>query len=217
MTEKLGRYIVIEGSDGTGKSTQAELLVNNLKIHGINASQIEEPGATPIGAELRQIIKNGQLDRSPNTNLLLFTADRLETWNNIIKPSLDAGGWIVSARNWFSTVVYQGYGEGLEHKTIEDTTRRFVGDHYTTPDLSIVLTHKDSQALKERIQDRAERGLDYDNFENKPASFQESLAIGYEEIARSLGDIAINIDGLSIETVEEKIWASVKKNFDIEQ
>ena len=89
MTEKLGRYIVIEGSDGTGKSTQAELLVNNLNIHGINASQIEEPGATPIGAELRKIIKNGQLDRSPSTNLLLFTADRLETWNNIIKPSLD--------------------------------------------------------------------------------------------------------------------------------
>lgn len=215
MGEKLGKYIVIEGSDGTGKSTQAELLVNNLRICGLSASQVEEPGATPIGVQLRKAIKNGELDRTPETNLLLFTADRNETWKNIIAPSLEAGHWIVAARNWFSTLVYQGYGEGLDPQTIEETTRQFVGDEYTNPDLAIVLTHKDTEALRKRIINRSSDQAEVDNFEKKPESFQERLAKGYKEIARSLGDVAIHIDGLTIDEVEEKIWSSVQAKFSL--
>ena len=85
-SKKLGKYIVIEGSDGTGKTTQVELLANFLRQNGEAVQIVEEPGSdnpnntTPVANELRSAITNGSLERSPEINVLLFSAARRELW-----------------------------------------------------------------------------------------------------------------------------------------
>lgn len=204
MAER-GKYIVIEGVDGTGKSTQAEMLVNSLKVGGINAYEVAEPGATAIGQHIRTLIKNGDIARDPVTNLLLFTADRLETWKHIIKPTLESGSWVVAARNWFSSYAYQGYGEGVDLSLIEGTTRQIVGKDYLTPDFSIVLNNNNLAELQNRIHSRADDDSAKDNFEQKDLHFKHRIGLGYSAIGALLANVAIMTDGKSIEEVHELI------------
>ena len=114
-----GTYIVIEGNDGTGKSTQAGLLADHCRQQGREVIIVEEPGSndpdktTPIANYLRSLIKNGTLARDPEINLALFSAARRELWQQKIAPALNRGAIVISARNYISTLAYQGYGEGL--------------------------------------------------------------------------------------------------------
>lgn len=204
MAER-GKYIVIEGVDGTGKSTQAEMLVNSLKVGGVNTYEVAEPGATAIGQHIRTLIKNGDIDRDPMTNLLLFTADRLETWNNIIKPTLATGSWVVAARNWYSSYAYQGYGEGVDINLIEDTTRQIVGNDYLIPDYSIILNNNNLAELQERINLRADADAIKDNFEQKDLHFKQRISLGYSAVGAVLADAVIKTDGKSIDEVHELV------------
>lgn len=179
-----GKYIVIEGHDGTGKSTQVELIRERLATRGISSIEFHEPQGTPIADEIRSIIKNGTLARDGVTNLLLFTAARHEIWNGA-KKALDQGVWVIAARNYFSTVAYQGYGEGLDLDLIIDTTRQFTDDGYMRPDLAVILTLDDENERNNRIGKRGE--LDHpDTFESRSDKFQQSVRQGYVELAQRM-------------------------------
>lgn len=176
-----GKYIVIEGNDGTGKSTQVELLAKWLsKEKGIKTFVTHEPDGAGISAEIRKVIKNGELTRDGETNLLLFTASRHEIWKHI-DAELQKGTWVISARNYISTLVYQGYAEGVDLELITQTTHRFTSDSYMKPDVVIVL----SLSGKEREKRIAKRGnLEHaDTFESREIDFQEKLNHGYEVVA----------------------------------
>lgn len=176
-----GQYIVIEGHDGTGKSTQVGLLREKLTERGIESIEFHEPEGAPIANEIRTIIKNGALPRDGQTNLLLFTAARHEIWKQA-QEKLAKGTWIVASRNYFSTLAFQGYGEGLDIELIRKTTRMFTDEVYMKPDVAVILSLDDENERKKRITQRGELE-NPDTFESKDATFQQAVKNGYLKIA----------------------------------
>lgn len=189
MTER-GRYVVIEGNDGTGKSTQVEILAAHLKKHrDITSFIAHEPAGTPVADAIREIIKNGELARSPETNLLLFTASRHEIWQRA-KRELELGHWVLSARNYLSTIAYQGSGEGLSEELILDTTKAFTDDQYMNPDHTIILT-LDDDSRRLRIGNRGELEKP-DTFESRDQMFQDRVNDSYKRLAAQYGYTTID-------------------------
>lgn len=198
-----GKYIVIEGADGTGKSTQADLLVEHLNSIGIKAITTQEPGGVPTAERLRSIIKDGTLERDPWSNVMLFTTSRRISWLQTIKPSLDDGVWVVASRNYISTIAYQGYGEGLDIQKILDFTRQNVNDQYMNPDHLVILTLGDEATRKTRISERkAEHVLD--TFEAKPDTFQGAMQQGYLTFAHEHAIPTVNANQ-PIDAVQQDI------------
>lgn len=205
-----GKYIVIEGNDGTGKSTQVELLEKRLEQQGIEAIQIHEPDGAPMASKLRDLIKDGTLKREPWTNVMLFSVARRVSWFQHMKPSLQKGTWVLAARSWLSTVTYQGYGQKIPISYIERFTRDNVSEDYLTPDLTIILTMLDQETRKKRIEARGVLEKK-DAFESMPDDFQERVNNGYIDYARSHGIETLDVSNLSKADVHEYIWERVEK------
>lgn len=210
MSHEQGKYIVIEGNDGTGKSVQVEKIRERLGDVGIESIEFHEPAGTPIADEIRTIIKNGELERDGKTNLLLFTAARHEIWQRA-ERALALGRWVVSARNYYSTMAYQGYGEGLDLQLIENITHDFTSLRYMTPDLAVILT-TGSETRSERIAARGEIEKP-DTFESRGSTFQQALDDGYTQIAWS-HRIPIIDASKPIEQVTDEIWKRVEPLID---
>ena len=177
-----GKYVVIEGHDGTGKTTQAELLAERLKERGIAVSMTKEPGGNAIGQAIREVLLNGSLKREPGTNLLLYTANRYDLWHTFIKPRLDKKEWVIATRNYWSSLTLQGYGEGLDIDFIENTTQQFLPPSYMRPDIGIVLDIDSIQESRARIAERGELE-NPDTFESRDDDFQQKVIQGYRAIA----------------------------------
>ena len=202
-----GNYIVIEGTDGTGKSTQVERLAARFDAMGREVVQFHEPGGVEIANEIRSVIKNGDLARSAFTNLLLFTASRRENWLQTGLPVLERGGVVVSARDYTSTLAYQGYGEGLDVDMITDVTRMATDERYMNPDTTIILDIEDEQERERRIARRGELE-NPDTFESKDAEFQLRVREAYRDIARKRG-LAVISAAQSMSEVEAAIWREI--------
>ena len=183
MAVPRGKYIVIEGGDGTGKTTQADLLHQYLKTKGIKAIHVKEPGGSPVAEAIREVLLNGTLERTPMTNILLFTANRHELWRAVINPALEKGIWVICTRNYWSTLAYQGYGEGMDMGVITAITDTFTSKQYMTPDYCTMLVFNDPTERKRRIAQRGELKHP-DTFESKESSFQERVNAGYSSIAK---------------------------------
>lgn len=196
-----GKYIVIEGNDGSGKSTQVEELANWLQQNDISTFVVHEPGGVAVADAIREIIKNGTLKRDALTNLLLFSAARHEIWREA-KKKLANGTWVVSARNYYSTIAYQGYGEGLDTSTILDATRLATDESYMNPDLAFILS-LDSEGLKSRIDKRGKLPTP-DTFEQRSSEFQNNVNQAYTAIADQY-NIQIIDAAQSIESVQAQI------------
>ena len=187
-----GTYIVIEGNDGTGKSTQAELLADYCRQQGREVIIVEEPGSddpdktTPIANYLRSLIKNGTLARDPEINLALFSAARRELWQQKIAPALNRGAIVISARNYISTLAYQGYGEGVDTDHIMTTTKLFTDERYMKPDFVIILALDNESERKKRITKRSQSIDTPDTFESRSSNFQKHVDVAYRTIASKL-------------------------------
>ena len=214
MAGRLGRYIVIEGNDGTGKSTQVELLAAHFQRQGLTVCVVEEPGSdepeksTPVADELRRVIKNGDLVRSPEINVVLFSAARRELWREKIKPALKRGEVVLSARNYISTLVYQGRGEGFDEAEILRLTKLFTDEKYLHPDVMIVLSLSHDKRAK-RIAMRGEL-KNPDTFESRGQDFQEKITNGYLEIANKYDIPIISADG-TIEEIHDMLVSKIKE------
>lgn len=178
-----GKYIVIEGPDGTGKTTQADALQAYLRERGIDAIHIKEPGGSPISEAIRGVLLDGTLDRTPMTNILLFTANRHELWHSVIKPALDKGTWVITTRNYWSTLAYQGYGEGMNASIITAITNTFTDRQYMHPDVAVMLMTDDIHLSRTRVGQRGELEKP-DPFETRPDEFQQRVRDGYAAIAQ---------------------------------
>ena len=187
-----GTYIVIEGNDGTGKSTQAELLADYCCQQGREVIIVEEPGSddpgktTPIASYLRSLIKNGTLARDPEINLALFSAARRELWQQKIEPALKRGAVVISARNYVSTLAYQGYGEGIDTRHIMKITRLFTSERYMRPDCIIILALDNENERRKRIAKRSQSIDTSDTFESRGSNFQKRVDAAYRIIASKL-------------------------------
>lgn len=202
MAER-GKYIVIEGTDGTGKSTQVDLLADFLRQRGTEVVTFHEPDGVEIASEIRTVIKNGALARSAFTNVLLFSASRRENWLQVGKPALERGAWVLSARDYVSTLVYQGLGEGLDIALIERVTLEATDEQYMDPDHRLILDIDDEAERTRRIDARGALETP-DTFESRDDDFQQSIIKGYRHIA-SQKKIPIVSAAQPINTVQENI------------
>ena len=199
-------YIVIEGQDGTGKSTQAELLKKYFEERGKEIVLLEEPdGDLPQAHDLHDMILTRGYDLEPLTNVLLFTAARVELWKKIAEPVLNRGGVVISARNYWSTLAYQGYGEGISRSKIIRLTKDLLPAKYFTPDHGFILTVSDEV----RLARQAHRGKATETFEAKPSEFQQRVNAAYPKIAKEFNLQLVDASG----TIEEifqlilsKLW-----------
>jgi len=207
-----GKYIVIEGHDGTGKSTQVKNIRSKLLERGIESIEFHEPAGNPMADAIRDILKNGNLRRDAETNLLLFTAARHELLNQKATPALKMGKWVVTARNYYSTLAYQGYGEGLDLDLIKKITRQFTNERYIEPDISIILDLDDENKRTQRIGNRGELE-NPDNFESKDSSFQTKVRLGYLAIAEEF-KLPIVSASPAPEIVTENIWQYIEPLID---
>lgn len=211
-------YIVIEGSDGTGKSLQAIRLTERLTSMGYdpllvfndetgNMEPVQEPGGTPHANELRRKIKDKSIPRSPWQNVEWFTEARQSIWSEAIKPALEAGRPVVTARSWISTMAYQGYGEGVPLDDIREYTRQHVGEDYTQPDLVCILALQNEVDRRQRLVSRG-TSAGKDTFESMPEEFQQNMQNGYVQFARDNDIVITPADGTPDE-VEALIWQQV--------
>ena len=190
MNQHQGNYIVIEGIDGTGKSTQVELLANYYRAQGHSVTVVEEPSSddlaqtTPIAHYLRTVIKNGNLRRDPEINLALLSTARRELWQQIIQPALERGETVLASRNYFSTLAYQGYGEGLSLEHIRHITGLFTSQRYLAPDHLIILVLNNEHERMHRIQQRGTPTTAPDTFETQEKDFQQRVHTGYRMLAK---------------------------------
>lgn len=202
-----GKYIVIEGNDGTGKSTQVELLSKYLKKQNISTFTPHEPGGTPIADAIRLTIKDGTMHREPMTNLLLFTAARYEIWRHA-EQKLEEGTWVISSRNYLSTLAYQGGGEGLDQAIIVDTTRQFIGESYLHPDYTIILSLPDDERYA-RIASAERNTSTVDTFEMRHSDFQERINATYIALAETHGFNVLDASQ-SVDDVQRAIRTSLQ-------
>jgi len=177
-----GKYIVIEGTDGTGKSTQASLIARKLNEIGIETVEFHEPDGVEISHAVREVIKNGSLARTAFSNVLLFSVSRRENWLQQGKQALEMGKWLISARDYTSTLVYQGYGEGIDLSLIEHITLLSTDEDYIHPDHRIILDIDDEAERSRRIVGRGPLE-NPDTFESRDDEFQQRLIEGYRTIA----------------------------------
>lgn len=197
-------YIVIEGQDGTGKSTQAELLKKYYEEKGKTVAMLEEPdGDLPQAHDLHDMILTRGYDLEPITNVLLFTAARVELWRKIAEPVLKQGGVVVSARNYWSTLAYQGYGEGVSRSKIIRITKDLLPEKYFKPDHGFILTVSDEA----RLSRQQNRGKASETFEKKQDDFQQRVNAAYPKIAKDFNLKLIDASG----TIEE-IFEEIKKS-----
>ena len=189
-------YIVIEGQDGTGKSTQAELFKKHFESQGREVVMLEEPdGDLPQAHDLHDMILTRGYHLEPLTNVLLFTAARIELWRKIAEPVLKRGGIVISARNYWSTIAYQGYGEGVSRSKIIRLTKDLLPEKYFKPDHGFILTVSDQVRLERQLG----RGKATETFEQKPDAFQQRVNAAYPKIAKEFGLTLIDASG----TIEE--------------
>lgn len=196
-------FITFEGCEGCGKSTQAKLLYKRLRRLHIDSVLTQEPGGTPLGKRIRNILKvNREFDISPEAELLLFAACRAQIVRDIIKPSLDAGKIVICDRFADSTTVYQGYGRGLELKIIEQINS--VATERLKPDITLLIDIKPELSLQRKLNSEDDR------FEREDLPFHRRVREGYLELARHEQERWFVIDGnRTIDEIQRIIWDRV--------
>jgi dTMP kinase len=176
-----GRLVAVEGPDGAGKSGAAARLVDALRADGRAVTPVREPGGTPIGEALRDVLlRAGAVERSPLADALLFSAARAELVGRIIRPALERGDIVVTDRYATSTMAYQGYGGGVDRARLEDLERVATGG--LVPDLVILIDVPVEDGLARRVaggggETRFEEWFDRD--------FHQRVRDGYLEMARA--------------------------------
>src|SRR5262249_43383093 len=131
-----GRYLVLEGGEGVGKSTQVERLAARLGAAGVTAGTLREPGGDPFAPGRPQPLLS-DTPRAPEAEVLLFNALRAQLIVDVVRPPLDAGTWVLSDRSRLSTIAYQGYGHGVDLPWTRDACALVA--RLGAPDLEIVL------------------------------------------------------------------------------
>jgi len=214
---KNGLFIVIEGPEGSGKTTQVEMLYRYLTENGYQTVCVREPGGTDVGQKLREILKDKSLSLEIETELLLFAASRAQLIRSIIKPALNSGKVVISDRFTLSTEVYQGYVQGIPQDFIERLNRFCTAD--VKPDITFVLMINTTDALRKRLgvkpSDSSQEFLfaetQPDRIERKNLDFHKKVYEGYKKLSSNRPDTVV-IDAKSDpKTVHRKIVDELEK------
>lgn len=207
-----GKFITFEGGEGTGKSTQAKLLVDRLKTLGIESILTREPGGSTVAEIIRHVLLSGAAKPlGAEAEAMLFAAARDDHLTQTIRPALERGEWVVCDRFSDSTRVYQGVLGQVDARLIKRLEKITVGD--TKPDLTLVL---DVPAMVGLERAKLRRGAaQSDRFESEDLAFHERLREAFRQLAISESDRCVLIDaGQPQDRVANDIWAVVSLKLD---
>jgi len=206
-----GRFITLEGGEGTGKSTQVRRLAAALDAKGIKTLTTREPGGSPGAEQIRKLMVEGDPGRwDAITETLLAYAARADHVARTIGPALMAGTWVICDRFSDSTFAYQGAGRGLDRETIRRIDSAVLDDF--SPDLTLIL----DMDVKRGLERALARGDTENRFEKFGADFHERLRQAFLDMARRHPDRCRVIDaGGTEDQVAEAILSAVSRRFDL--
>jgi dTMP kinase len=195
-------FIVFEGGEGCGKTTQAKALSNKLRKLGFPVVLTHEPGGTPLGNKLRRWVKWGR-GITVQTELFLFLASRSQLVNKVIRPALEKGSIVVCDRFDASTLAYQGYGRGMDLDFLK-ALNSFVNDGLY-PDLIVLLDLSAEQGLERKK-------MKLDVFEREEFFFHQRVREGYLEMAAADPERWMVVDATLPEMkIRDIIWERVSQ------
>jgi dTMP kinase len=188
VADQPGKFITVEGGEGTGKSTQVRLLVEALAGSGILVQATREPGGSQGGEAVRRLLLEGESERwDAVSEALLLVAARRDHVNRLIAPALACGRWVVSDRFADSTLAYQGYGKGVRLDQLAALHRIALGDF--APHLTLILDLPVEVGLT-----RAAARSTADRYERLDRDFHERLRQGFRQIAADNPSRCVLID-----------------------
>lgn len=198
------RFIALEGIDGSGKSTQAERLAATLADRGVATTSTREPGGTPLGERVRELLLAGEPGHmSPLAEVHLFAAARAQLVHEVVRPALDAGRWVISDRFLDSSLAYQGYARGLGVDLVLEANRAAVDG--CLPDLSLVIDVEPADTAGRR---RARP----DRIEAEGDDFLARVAEGYRQVAARFPERVVLVSGAGdIDEVHARVVATVEE------
>ena len=208
-----GRFLTFEGVEACGKSTQAKLLAEWFRHTGRTVREVREPGGTPLGEKLRDLVKYDPagVGMAPETELLLMNASRSELVRSVIKPAIEAGEIVICDRFYDSTIAYQGWGRHLDLKSVRAVIEVAVGPF--KPDLTFfVSVSPETSALRLAARRSQEQSAPIDRFELEKVTFYDRVRAGYRWLIENESDRIVEIDGNgSIDLVHSAIVAAVAR------
>jgi dTMP kinase len=199
-----GRFVVLEGGEGSGKSTQVSLLARRLRDAGRDVVETFEPGGTEHGAQIRALLLDDDSRLDARAELLLLAADRAQHVAEVVRPALGRGADVVCDRYAPSTLAYQGRGRGLGVDAVGPIS------HWASAgldaDLVVVLDVSDEESARRRPTAA-------DRFERAPADFHRVVREAYRQLARSEGWTLVDGTGSPGE-VAQRVWSAFAARFD---
>lgn len=206
---KRGKFITFEGIDGAGKSTHLAWAADLMRGRGVSVVVTREPGGTILGEKLRQILLNGDQRIHPETEALMMFSARRQHLEEVIRPALQRGDWVLCDRFTDASFAYQGGGRGVEKQKLEDLERWVHPD--LQPDLTLLF-----DVSAELGQSRVERIKSPDRFEREDVGFFSRVRTAYLERLKQCPKRMVGIDGsksvahIQLE-IEQLILAKWKK------
>ena len=194
-----GLFIVMEGPDGSGKTTQINLLKEYLEDAGYECLITREPGGTVIGEEIRQLILNPEhKEMSPVTEMLLYAASRAQLVHEVIGPALEEGKIVISDRFVDSSIVYQGIARKLGISTVSAVNAPGIGIY--RPDGIFFIDLSEAEGLRRKKEQK-----NLDRMEQEGIDFHHMVSEGYRKVLSGRPEVMKIDGGRSIDTIQKKI------------
>ena len=208
MSGEAGLFLVLEGVEGSGKTTQADRLARRLQAREVEHTVVREPGGTDAGERIREVVLDPDLEVAPETELLLILAARAEIVRRRVEPALARGEVVLADRYELSTFAYQGIARGLGLEEVRALNRFATGGR--RPDATLVLLVDPEESRRRRTE------LPPDRMEGEGDAFHGAVARAYERLAREEpGAVAVDgsgtpeeVEGRLLEVLSAR-WPSI--------